>query len=726
MHMTTARRTGLALGFLLVSSLATPALASAPAAPAAAGDILWSIETVTTVGAAAPAVADLDGDGTNEVVLTIADGRLQVRRADGSLVWKRTVEPVAGSRSAGDASPTVADVDGDDVPEILVATGRYEAGGSAGGIVVFDLAGTVRWRAVDGDHHATGTTNMPSGPDGVPEPVLGSPAVADLDGDGRAEVVIAGHDFRVHAFRGTDGSPLPGWSSGGAPGVAIPGAPLGGVLAVDLDGDRRDEIVVGVIESPEWFPGSRGAVLALEWESGAARTRWDRTTAQNITGPPVALDLDGDGGLEVVFATSRNPGSPGPALCDGGVTALQLADGADVEGWPVALNGVACNTAPAIGDLDRDGLPELVVAGTPVTALRRDGSILWTSSTAVTSPVLADADGDGDQDVLAGGGVLAGTDGAVIRPPDRGGHAGSVVGDLGSMWAAVVPVYRGSLGGISSVDALALAAPGAPAAWTHERGTPTRSGIAGIAVGIEASPSGAGYWTVSSDGAVVAYGDAVVFGPPPTLLGGESVTGLSSTPTGLGYWLFTDRGRVLPRGDAVDVGDVAHLPLNGPVLDAVATPSGLGVYLVASDGGVFALGDAEFHGSMGGVTLNAPVQSLVPDPDGAGYWLVAADGGVFAFDAPFTGSIPGVLAPGQVLNAPVTGMVSYGDGYVLVAADGGTFVFSDLPFEGSLGANPPNLPVIDITAHPAGDGYWLIDQAERVYPFGDVTRLPVA
>jgi hypothetical protein len=113
--------------------------------------------------------------------------------------------------------------------------------------------------------------------------------------------------------------------------------------------------------------------------------------------------------------------------------------------------------------------------------------------------------------------------------------------------------------------------------------------------------------------------------------------------------------------------------------------------MVASDGGIFAFGDARFHGSMGGQPLNAPVQSLVPDGDGTGYWLVASDGGIFAFEAPFRGSMGGAA-----LNRPVTGMVRYGNGYLMVGEDGGIFSFSDRPFAGSLGSDPPTVPIVSV------------------------------
>ena len=85
------------------------------------------------------------------------------------------------------------------------------------------------------------------------------------------------------------------------------------------------------------------------------------------------------------------------------------------------------------------------------------------------------------------------------------------------------------------------------------------------------------------------------------------------------------------------------------------------------------------------------MQSLVPDGDGAGYWLVASDGGIFAFDAPFRGSMGD-----RKLNKPVTGMVRFGDGYLMVGEDGGIFNFSNQPFAGSLGANPPPRPVVSV------------------------------
>jgi hypothetical protein len=214
------------------------------------------------------------------------------------------------------------------------------------------------------------------------------------------------------------------------------------------------------------------------------------------------------------------------------------------------------------------------------------------------------------------------------------------------------------------------------------------------AIDLEAHPSGDGYWVANASGRVYAFGAATHHGDSPSLASNERVASISTTKSGNGYWLFTSAGRVFTYGDAMHRGDMSGTRLNGPVLDSVATPSGDGYYMVASDGGVFTFGDAAFHGSMGGQSLNQPVQSLVPDGDGTGYWLVASDGGIFAFEAAFYGSMGGTR-----LNKPVTGMVGSTGGYLMVAEDGGIFSFGSTPFFGSLGSSPPAKPVTSVAVH---------------------------
>jgi hypothetical protein len=219
------------------------------------------------------------------------------------------------------------------------------------------------------------------------------------------------------------------------------------------------------------------------------------------------------------------------------------------------------------------------------------------------------------------------------------------------------------------------------------------SAHASFATDIEPSASGFGYWVVDAVGHVFAFGDAKSFGNAGTLFPGEIVTSISRTASGQGYWLFTSRGRVFARGSATSFGDLHNKVLNGPVLDSVRSAGGHGYFMVGSDGGVFAFGDAHFVGSTGGRALSAPIRTLVPDPDGTGYWLTGTDGAVYPFRASSHGSMAG-----KALNKPIVGMVAFGNGYLMVASDGGIFNFSNKPFFGSLGGNPPAIQIVAVAA----------------------------
>jgi ribosomal protein L24E len=735
----------------LAAALALGAVA-APGPPAGADPNrpgparAWHFDLGHEIRWSSPTVADLDGDGHDEIVVGSLDGHLYVLNANGTLRWHREVRtPGSAGPVAVDASPTVADVDGDGDLEILVGAGSLFVPRQHGGLVVFDRHGNVRWTRGFGDILDVWNPAR-KGPDGFREPVVASPVVGDVNGDGLPEIVVAAQDNRIHVLR-PDGSPLPGWVSDNGhhgPGYWIDDAVFSTPVVFDGDGDGLDEIYFGATSTPGGSVDvSGGVVLALEMVGGRARTKWVRAFDDVIVSSPVAADINGDGRFEVIIGGGLEYAMTQPHRGDWRrVFALHSDDGSNVAGWPVTLNGMVWS-APAVGDVTGDGRAEVVVATNPhpsgdgrVVALRGDGTQVWSvvpntcfpygcegGGGILAPPVLADLTGDGRQDVAVanhwGTFLLRGSDGARLGQAieiGRGNQAGLAVGQAGSRWQLITATFGGSPRGRISAYPIPSAV---PPAWSQFRGGPDKRGVAGFHVDIEMTPTGSGYWRLTAAGRVTAHGDAVHAGSAEQRLRpSEQAVSLSRTPTGAGYWVFTNQGRALAFGDAGHFGDMTGVRLNGPVLDSVPRPDGRGYYMVASDGGVFAF-NAPFHGSMGATPLNAPVQSLSPTPDGAGYWLVASDGGVFAFNAPFRGSMGGIP-----LNAPVTGMVPYGNGYLLVARDGGVFVFSDRPFSGSLGASPPRAGVVAISAHPSGNGYVLLDASGRVHPFGVAAAYP--
>ena len=234
-------------------------------------------------------------------------------------------------------------------------------------------------------------------------------------------------------------------------------------------------------------------------------------------------------------------------------------------------------------------------------------------------------------------------------------------------------------------------------------------------VGLASTPDSGGYWQTTSDGQVLAFGDARWFGSMSGTPLNHPIIGIAATPDGGGYWLVASDGGVFAFGDAQFHGSAGGIRLNKPVVGIAATGDGDGYYLVASDGGVFAYGDGVFQGSTGSLVLNKPVVGMALDQTSGGYWLVASDGGVFSFGASFHGSTGGLA-----LNGPVVAMESESDaGYRLVASDGGVFPFGSDTFVGSRGSTSVPSPIVGLTATNNDAAYTMLGADGTIYTFGN-------
>ena len=122
-----------------------------------------------------PAIIDLELDGQPEIVV-VYNGKVRTQRhSDGSVVWD---VPVPGGRGG---PPTVADFDGDGMPEIGIAGGSKYS--------VFDTDGAVLWSVTTQDASSA---------------ITGS-SVYDFEGDGVADVVY-GDEINLYVFSGNDGT----------------------------------------------------------------------------------------------------------------------------------------------------------------------------------------------------------------------------------------------------------------------------------------------------------------------------------------------------------------------------------------------------------------------------------------------------------------------------------------------------------------------------------------
>ena len=192
-----------------------------------------------------------------------------------------------------------------------------------------------------------------------------------------------------------------------------------------------------------------------------------------------------------------------------------------------------------------------------------------------------------------------------------------------------------------------------PGAGLHPAGSGLPHSLNAPIVGMVPSSDGGGYFMVSSDGGVFAFGDARFAGSCPGIGGchGAAVAVMPDA-TGNGYWVVTSVGSVYPFGDAVNYGQ----PGAGgqSITSAVATPNGRGYWILNSAGSVFAYGNAAFLGSppTGGAGGLNPASAIFDTSDGGGYWVVTATGKVFAFgDAPRDGDMSGTHLNGSIVAA---------------------------------------------------------------------------
>jgi len=248
--------------------------------------------------------------------------------------------------------------------------------------------------------------------------VLPVPALGDIDGDGVLEIVTGAGD-QIHAWH-ADGTAVAGFPVGvfapiqplaladldGVPGDEIVAAAGSFLYVIDADGGVPTGWPVGVTLSQPPVVGrirpfTRPTILAaagseLHAFAPNGSTRWlARPLGGTATAAPALADLNGDGGIEVLVATSA------PALAAFDSLGMPLA----ALGWPLALPSAASGH-PLVG-------PRAAGAGSMVLAFRAGALYAYDDSaralpgwprlgTAGIAPTLAELDGDGRSEVLAG------------------------------------------------------------------------------------------------------------------------------------------------------------------------------------------------------------------------------------------------------------------------------------------------------------------------------------
>lgn len=215
-----------------------------------------------------PVLADLDGDGKSEVIVTDAYGHLQALDAAGRL----RLEVAATRYRVG--VPAVGDVTDDGQPEIIFGT-------DAGEVYCLNALGEVVWsRLLDACFGRA------------------LPLIVDADKDGGYEVYFPTAFNNVHpglfALDAQTGKRL--WK---APSVL---QSYRSTVMTDLDGNGRNEILFGDKNSSLFCVDAKG------------RQRWTtQLSGRGIFFAPAVADLQGKG-AGTIFAVVRGAGSDGKSL----------------------------------------------------------------------------------------------------------------------------------------------------------------------------------------------------------------------------------------------------------------------------------------------------------------------------------------------------------------------------------------------------------------------------